>query len=150
MAQGLAAAHDKGILHRDLKPANAFVTLDDHLKILDFGLPKRQALFEGEADDEGETNIRGTDPGTVMGTVGYMSPEQVRGRDAEKRSDIFAVGAVLYEMLSGRPAFIGRSTADKLSAILNFEPELPGRDSADSGLGRIVARCLEKNPEARF
>ena len=150
MAQGLAAAHDKGIVHRDLKPANAFVTQDDHLKILDFGLAKMQALFESEADDEGETNIRSTDPGTVLGTVGYMSPEQVRGRDADKRSDIFAVGAVLYEMLSGRPAFTGDSIADKLSAILNFEPELPGREASDSGLGRIVARCLEKNPEARF
>lgn len=150
MAQGLAAAHDKGIVHRDLKPANAFVTQDDHLKILDFGLAKMQALFESEADDEGETNMRSTDPGTVLGTVGYMSPEQVRGRDADKRSDIFAVGAVLYEMLSGRPAFTGDSIADKLSAILNFEPELPGREASDSGLGRIVARCLEKNPEARF
>ncbi|TDI35900.1 MAG: hypothetical protein E2P02_26730 [Acidobacteria bacterium] len=150
MAQGLAAAHDKGIIHRDLKPSNAFVTLDDHLKILDFGLAKMQALFQSEADDEGETNIRNTDPGTVMGTVGYMSPEQVRGRDADKRSDIFAVGAVLYEMLSGRPAFTGGSTADKLSAILNFEPELSGREALDSGLGRIVARCLEKNPDARF
>jgi serine/threonine protein kinase len=153
IAQGLAAAHEKGIVHRDLKPENVFVTNDGRVKILDFGLAK---LTQPEMAGAGQTNLPtvtpGTEPGVVMGTLGYMSPEQVRGKPADARSDIFAFGAILYEMLSGRRAFHGDTAADTISAILTREP--PDLSETNrripESLDRLVRHCLEKNPESRF
>ncbi|MDQ5871397.1 MAG: protein kinase [Acidobacteriota bacterium] len=151
-AHGLAAAHEKGIVHRDLKPENVFVTNDGRVKILDFGLARLTAPeLSGGPSTEARTATVGTEPGVVMGTVGYMSPEQVRGQVADHRSDIFSFGAVLYEMLTGQRAFHGGSAADTMSAVLNREPELsrtlPGIAPA---LEHIVRRCLEKNVGERF
>ncbi len=151
IASGLAAAHEKGITHRDLKPENLFITSDGRVKILDFGLAK---LTRPEADDSGEapTQQIATDAGTVMGTVGYMAPEQVRGKPADPRSDIFAFGAILYEMLSGKRAFHGDSPVDTMSAILKEDPPdlTETNRNISSALERIVRHCLEKNPAERF
>jgi len=154
VVRGLAAAHDSGIVHRDLKPDNVFVTQDGRAKILDFGLAKLRRP-EGQAHDSGsdaDTISLATDPGTVMGTVPYMSPEQVRGEAVDHRSDIFSFGALLYEMLSGRRAFRGSSSAETLGAILKEDPpELSGTGRGISpGLARIVHRCLEKRAGDRF
>ncbi len=151
ICQGLAAAHARGIVHRDLKPENLFVTKDGRIKILDFGLAR---LSEG-VSAEGQRGVdtqTATQPGLVMGTVGYMSPEQVRGKPADARSDLFAVGAILYEMLTGQRAFQGATAADTLSAVLNHEPPEVSTfsGSAPGGLERVVRRCLDKDPEQRF
>ncbi len=150
IANGLAAAHEAGIVHRDLKPENIFITRDGRVKILDFGLAKLQGSFAG--GDEEATIQKGTDPGTVMGTVGYMSPEQVRGQDVDHRSDIFSLGVILYEMISGRRAFQRESQPETMTAILREDPEdlATLADSVPPGLIRIVDHCLEKNPEQRF
>ena len=152
LAKGLAAAHEKGIVHRDLKPENLFVTRDGRIKILDFGLAKLKQPEGGAGKSDLLTATAGTEPGVVMGTMGYMSPEQVRGRSADQRSDIFSFGAILYEMLSGQRAFRGDTAADTISAILAREPPDLAQTNREihTGLDRIVRHCLEKNPEERF
>ncbi len=151
IAHGLAAAHNQAIVHRDLKPENLFITREGRVKILDFGLAKLVKPKE-PVTEPGATVLLETEPGIVRGTVGYMSPEQVRAQAADHRSDIFAFGAVLHEMLTGRWTFQKPTSADTISAILHEEPEAisevaPGTPAA---LQRIVHRCLEKKPERRF
>ena len=148
IARGLAAAHGRGIVHRDLKPDNIFVTPDNQIKILDFGLATQAA----PATSDETTRLGQTERGTVLGTVGYMSPEQARGERADERSDIFSFGCVLYEMVSARRAFSGNSRIETLHAILKDNPPdlaTSGRDIPPA-LERVIMHCLEKAPESRF
>ena len=147
VAHGLAAAHGKGIVHRDVKPENLFITVDGRVKLLDFGVAKLQHR-EGGVDGLESTASGCTAPGAIIGTVGYMAPEQVRGQAADARSDLFALGAVLYEMIAGRRAFTGDSPIDVATAILGQEP--PSLEGVDAALERLVLRCLEKDPAERF
>ncbi len=151
-ARGLSAAHEKGIVHRDLKPENLFVTKDGHVKILDFGLAKKVEAVAPGKETEAPTGSGHTEPGTVMGTMGYMSPEQVRGLPVDHRSDIFSFGTILYEMLSGRKAFKRDTASDTMAAIMRDEPpELTesGRNVSPA-LDHIVKHCLEKDRGRRF
>jgi serine/threonine protein kinase len=152
IARGLTAAHEKGLVHRDLKPENIFLLSDGQVKILDFGLARQTNASTGTALTGAPTSDGLTDPGIVLGTAGYMAPEQVRGADVDHRSDIFAFGAVLYEMLSGKRAFQRETAAETMTAILKEDPP----ELTESGmhispnLDRIVRRCLEKQPRLRF
>jgi serine/threonine protein kinase len=148
IARGLAAAHGKGIAHRDLKPANVFLLADGHVKILDFGLARSMS-----PDDQGAGDTyASTNPGTILGTAGYMAPEQVRGQQVDGRADLFALGVVLYEMVTGRQAFARDSIVETLNAILKEEPPelMTTLSDLPPTLDRIVRHCLEKNPAQRF
>ena len=149
IARGLAAAHDRGIVHRDLKPENIVLLRDGHVKILDFGLAKQSAVSSGSGEQE---TIAATDAGTVLGTVGYMAPEQVRGEGADARTDLFALGAVLYELASGRRAFAAATAAETMTAILRQDPpDLSEPPSAlPAAFSRVVRHALEKDPGDRF
>ncbi len=151
IAAGLAAAHSKGIVHRDLKPENVVITGQNRVKILDFGIAKLVAPQCASGDRAATTVVDATQTGAVLGTAGYMSPEQVRGQNVDARSDVFAFGCVLYEMLAGRPPFRRPTTADTLSAILSTEPDPVGGLRADTPpeLERLVARCLRKDADRR-
>jgi serine/threonine protein kinase len=149
IARGLGAAHERGIAHCDLKPANVFRLADGQVKILDFGLAR-----ETGSATPGDTTTQSalTDPGTVLGTVGYMAPEQVRGQHVDGRADLFALGVVLYEMLTGQRAFARETTAETLTAILKDDPPELTATRADlpPALARVVTHALEKNPAVRF
>ncbi len=155
MAQGLAAAHDRGVIHRDLTPENIFLTSDGRLKILDFGLVRRIRPAGPETEISSGRLAPGgpkTGPGLVIGTISYLSPEQARGRELDHRTDIFTFGAVLYEMITGRRAFTGGTPADLIAAIVSTDPAPANvvRPDVPATLDRIIHRCLEKAPEDRF
>jgi len=149
VAEGLAAAHSKGVIHRDLKPENIFLTSEGGVKILDFGLARYKPQVPQQELTSAPTESRVTEAGTIMGTVPYMSPEQVRGETVDARSDIFSFGCVLYEMIAAKCLFLGQSTSDTISAILRDDPpELPENMPPD--VARVINHCLEKNPLKRF
>lgn len=150
ITHGLSAAHDRHIVHRDLKPENLFITNDERIKILDFGVAKRQASSEDQESIQSMPTV--TKHGAVIGTVAYMSPEQLRGKDVDHRSDIFSFGAILYEMLTGRRAFRGETDVDTMTAVLREEPATANLDQASipPAYQDLVKHCLEKDPENRF
>jgi eukaryotic-like serine/threonine-protein kinase len=153
VAEGLAAAHERGLVHRDIKPENLFLLNDGRVKILDFGLARQDPLLAGAGDlSSSPTAARPTNPGAMIGTVGYLAPEQARGEVADHRADIFSLGAVLHEMLTGRRAFPGSSPAELISSILRDEPPPPSESDPriPKALDLIVQHCLEKNPDERF
>ena len=150
VAQGLTAAHDRLIVHRDLKPENLFLTTDGRVKILDFGVAKLQTAAENDRPIESLTTV--TKHGAVIGTVAYMSPEQLRGKTVDPRSDIFSFGAILYEMMAGCRAFQGETEVDTMTAVLREEPAIMNLEQAaiPAGYQDVVSHCLEKEPEDRF
>ena len=150
IAHGLAAPHEKGIVHRDLKPENLFLTNQGRVKILDFGLAKISEAKDTSGSEP--TLAQGTEAGTVMGTVGYMSPEQVRAKNVDHRSDIFTFGTILYELVTGKQTFHKPTSAETMTAILNEEPASISQlaPTTPPGLLRVINRCLEKNPDQRF
>ena len=152
IANGLAAAHERGVVHRDLKPENLFITRDGRVKILDFGVAKLRSADDAAAMSDEDTMEQDTSPGTVIGTVGYMSPEQVRGQAVDGRSDIFSLGTLLYEMVAGEHPFRGNSPADTMSAILREDPKDLStiNPNVTPGLDRVIRHCMEKSPEQRF
>src|SRR5439155_301624 len=152
IVRGIAAAHEKGVVHRDLKPENIFITRAGQVKILDFGLAKTTGPAAESAATATMMSPAVTEGGMVLGTVGYMSPEQVRARPLDHRTDIFSFGAVLYEMLAGRRAFSGDSQVETMNAILKTDPPefAEVNPGLPASLDRIVRRCLEKNPDERF
>src|SRR5208283_1367092 len=146
IGDGLEAAHEKAIVHRDLKPANVKIKSDGMVKVLDFGLAKA-ASDEVELSHDSPTMMPGTQAGMILGTAGYMSPEQARGQKADKRADIWAWGVVLYEMVTGKQLFGGPTVPDSLAAILTREPDLT---LAPERIRRLLSRCLEKDPRNRL
>ncbi len=152
IAHGLAAAHEKGIVHRDIKPENVFVTKDGHVKILDFGVAKLLPTFEASGVDTETPTATATQAGIAVGTVAYMSPEQIRGQPVDARTDLFSLGVVLYEMLSGKRPFQRDTPAEIMTATLREEPSdlSETNRSISAGLEHVVRHCLEKEPESRF
>src|SRR5215469_7451275 len=152
IARGLASAHSQGIFHRDLKPENIFITKDDRVKILDFGLAKQVSVTDGNTKPTEALDGSTVTTGLLMGTPGYMAPEQVRAQMADHRADIFNFGAVFYEMVSAQRAFKGDTSADAMNAILHLEPpDLIGNGvGLTAALQRIIRHCLEKRPDLRF